>query len=793
MSSNEEYLDKLLQALEGNDPEENVGQMPDAEMQPQTDLVSGPDQEPGNGPEDNLEPEVLPEIELMPELERDTDAGFDTEPEPEPEYKMESKPELIPEPAFDAEPEPELTPEPEPEADMELEPEPGVLPAIDDGLIPEIEVLPEPGPERSLEEESEAVPEMMNDLELEADAVEPAPESGEVPEVEEVPPFDMEAEVGPEMEMTEDELEMEPELEAAPELEPLPEMEDELAAVLGDSTESDFGIDLDIEPDKQMSVEEIAALLQSIPELDDEADQGALSPGNGADDMDLMNLMGMMPEDEGVSEINDLLEKNDSGEPITDDVFAMLAQSDDNGGVGDNSPLGIFASDSGGAGNGAKETGPGASIMTGENGDGPDGKKKGKLTREEKKAQKAKEKERKAAEKAAKKAKKKAEKNPGQAEPGEKPEKKKGFFGKILDVLTEEAPEDDITIPPEQADGTADSENLAILQAIDNAPKDKKAKKEKKPKKEKEPKPKKEKKPRKPKKEKKPKEKVEGPPEKKIPMRRIVPVILVCGTLLAAVLIVLNVYPKTSYVNHAQEEFDQGNYEAAYQALSGWELSGDDEDLYKKTVLLAKMRRRSEVYLNYVDENDIPHILDALIQAVKYHDNYAGEAAERGVGEAFEAIYQNVLSALAVYDLPEEQAREFAAISDNVDYSIALEDFIFGPPEMPEIVVAAETPEEDGNMAEGQDEIGLEAFEGNSDDQGVDSGNGEEGETPEPDGTGDTPQDGPEAGQPEESFEEHLTPENQEVQGGNVSPGGERLLYEFGVEKGSDGKYHGGQ
>ena len=120
-------------------------------------------------------------------------------------------------------------------------------------------------------------------------------------------------------------LETESEFEFIPgidmdDMESEPAMEDELAAVLGGGMEPEE--ESDLEPDKQMSVEEIAALLQSIPELDEDGEIQQQSQQSDVDDIDMLNLMDMMPEDEGISEINQLLEKNDSGEPVEEDMLS---------------------------------------------------------------------------------------------------------------------------------------------------------------------------------------------------------------------------------------------------------------------------------------------------------------------------------------------------------------------------------------------------------------------------------------------------------------------------------------
>ena len=63
----------------------------------------------------------------------------------------------------------------------------------------------------------------------------------------------------------------------------------------------------------------------------------------------------------------------------------------------------------------------------------------------------------------------------------------------------------------------------------------------------------------------------------------------------------------------------------------------------------------------------------------------------------------------------------------------------------------------------------------------------------EPDSDTEEEEELTEEPQPDSEEAPEESQEDSGFQGGNVSQGGERLLYEFGVEKGTDGKYHGGQ
>lgn len=118
-------------------------------------------------------------------------------------------------------------------------------------------------------------------------------------------------------------------------------------------------------------------------------------------------------------------------------------------------------------------------------------------------------------------------------EPEQKKEKR-GFFAKLLDLFTEEDEEEEETDQLQLSD-----ENKKILEEMDKGGKNKKGKKQKKPKKEKQPKPKK------PAKEKKKKEKPEkevkpSVSEKKLSPKKILPIVVVCISLGAVILLLGN-------------------------------------------------------------------------------------------------------------------------------------------------------------------------------------------------------------------------------------------------------------
>ena len=293
------------------------------------------------------------------------------------------------------------------------------------------------------------------------------------------------------------------------------------------------------------------------------------------------------------------------------------------------------------------------------------------------------------------------------AEMEEGGEKKKGLFARIIEFLFgskgkkkegEEGEEEEEGRSGLEAENPAGDENMAILKELDALDEEEipeKKEKKKKEKKEKKPKPKKEKKkkekkpkPPKPKKEKKP---VELEPGKPISKKFIVAIAIVCGSFLALMIFAVNKLPGFTYAREAREAFGKEDYETVYRMLAGIELEGSDADLYQKSFMLMKMKRYGEMCRHWLDAGDQVRAVDIMVKAVTTHDNSVEKASEYGVFDKYQEYYFVVTQMMDEVSLTEDMARSLATIEDNINYSMAIEDFLYGPksttPHIPEEIL----------------------------------------------------------------------------------------------------------
>lgn len=248
------------------------------------------------------------------------------------------------------------------------------------------------------------------------------------------------------------------------------------------------------------------------------------------------------------------------------------------------------------------------------------------------------------------------------AEDAEQKKEKKGFFAKLLDLFTEEDEEEEESDQLKLSD-----ENKQILEEMDKDGKNGK-KKEKKQKKEK--KPKKEKQPKKPKKEKPKKEAAPAVPEKKLSPKKIIPIVVVCISLGAVILIVGNFLTEYMSKKSGREAYYAGDYQTCYQNLFGRELNETEQVMYSKSESILTIRMWLREYEVFVNEGSELEALDSLLQAVHDYPSLLDYATQWNVQDEVTSAFGEILNILSEkYQLSQEEAQAIADISDNVEYT----------------------------------------------------------------------------------------------------------------------------
>ena len=257
---------------------------------------------------------------------------------------------------------------------------------------------------------------------------------------------------------------------------------------------------------------------------------------------------------------------------------------------------------------------------------------------------------------------------------------KKGFFAKFKYRLAqwkkkqaeeEKLEEEQEAIEAEEAK-KAKEEKKAEAEKAKEAKKEaaaEKPKKEKKEKKPKEPKPKKEKKP-------KP-EPQPGDILKIKPVSMILFILFVAGVIVLLLVLIKSVnYNNSSHL--AKTYFAKGDYQSAYEQLDGLSLNESDETLYEQARTILYVQCQYKAYTNYVEMKDATEALNSLIKGVMAYDKYCDQAQSLGVGDEFDAAYEEILEALEnTFSIGEAKAYSLVEMyeSDFTNYYFVIIDY----------------------------------------------------------------------------------------------------------------------
>ena len=243
-----------------------------------------------------------------------------------------------------------------------------------------------------------------------------------------------------------------------------------------------------------------------------------------------------------------------------------------------------------------------------------------------------------------------------------------------------------VEVPESQDLENISDENLQILKELEaaeqagaakedkkQAKKDKK--KAKKEKKEKEPKEKKPRKKREKKvKEPKPEEPDNTPP---LPKKPVILIFLMAFSILALVLLMMKLSGKNSYIDTAKQAMDNGEYVEAYEQLSGLNLKGNDQKLYKEVSTMAAVQEQYQAYLTLMGADKYDLALDALVRGIGRYDKGLDNAKKYGREGEMNHLKDQLEEALdQQFGMSTDDARKLYKIKDREEYSKEIQKII---------------------------------------------------------------------------------------------------------------------
>ena len=691
MSTNEEYLDRLLQEALGNKTPSNINEEVHNPSEEELGLLGESETKAEYEPEVQVEPEVQADPEVQVELEPGSNSidNFLLEAEEkldtlELEEPIIEEP-IIEEPIIDepVDPNKRLTPEEIAQMFAMTESTPEIQAEADFEEILELDD-PSDTDAMSIEDFFSEAEENLGMLEPEVEDVhedsiveeQTDPNKRLTPEeiakmfaaTENVPEPEPELELEPEPEL---ELEPEPEPEPEPVLEPIseptPEVKEELEIDMADLDDLDalFGIREKEESKSEPSNNELDDLLGMLNSQENSSEMMESDNRTQDSNQGLEDLFGSSSIDDDLAEIDMLLSKEEKRDDGEEDLFDLLnrlvpedtVSQDNHKSVDAKSENSEQTSDA--EENASKkekkkwfQKKTKKSNVESEDSDLNDADNLGTLSD-----------------------------NPEGIEAG----KKKSFFAKLADVFLEadeedEEGEDEVKEKAnKKSKKSKDKKKSASQQNEEDDFEDRdedgevthKGGKKKKSKKEK-----------KPKKEKKVKiVSIDESPDygKKVSKKTVSKVFALCLTIMVLILVSVFFIPNFLVMQKTRQMFYEKDYKGVYMTFSGKTLSKSDQILLDKATYMIKLERQIESYNNYKTLEEPEHALHALLKGAAIYEQNVLAVTEKGMVEEYNQVFDTIKQLLDTeYGISFEKARELNAIESNEAYTYAIIEIIHG-------------------------------------------------------------------------------------------------------------------
>ena len=132
------------------------------------------------------------------------------------------------------------------------------------------------------------------------------------------------------------------------------------------------------------------------------------------------------------------------------------------------------------------------------------------------------------------------------------------------------------------------------------------------------------------------------------------------------VVVVGNSMSYNNNVSSAENFYNSGKYDQAYEKLAGLTLKEKDIPLYNKLRTIMSIYGDYTSYQNLTKVHLTAEALDCLINGYLHYDEYYAFAEEYEVTEEFDTIYQSIIYTLQQYGITEDEVLYLSEI-ENLD------------------------------------------------------------------------------------------------------------------------------
>lgn len=154
-------------------------------------------------------------------------------------------------------------------------------------------------------------------------------------------------------------------------------------------------------------------------------------------------------------------------------------------------------------------------------------------------------------------------------------------------------------------------------------------------------------------------------------------VVIFFGILCLAVIVGTKSFSYRSALKSAETNFDERNYEAAYEALAGVDVSESSEELEEKVRICMQLQKEYNSYTNYYKMKMYLEALDSLVKGIRSYDENKEKADLYGIMSQYNELEGRLAEALYTdFGVSETQARAINEIQEQEEYTAKLEEII---------------------------------------------------------------------------------------------------------------------
>lgn len=154
-----------------------------------------------------------------------------------------------------------------------------------------------------------------------------------------------------------------------------------------------------------------------------------------------------------------------------------------------------------------------------------------------------------------------------------------------------------------------------------------------------------------------------------LPKKPVILSFIMAGSFLVLVLLGTNLFGYSSSMTNAKRAFEQGNYEEAYQQVSGLEIKEKDYETYQKYRVMGIVAGEYHTYQTFMEAEIYDMALDSLIRAVGRCQKYQPDAETYGCASELAKLKEQAENALGGFGITGERASELYALEERSEYS----------------------------------------------------------------------------------------------------------------------------